>query len=426
MTTNGSPVGQNGRNHNFGFTVAVFESKMATMYPRLLKIEDIPPYQSFFLFGARGTGKSTLIQKYLKTQNFPFLIYDFLKSEDYLRLHSKPHQFRLEVEEHLKKNPHFPLQVHVDEVQKVPLLLDEVHSFIESHPKQVRFILSGSSARKLKRSGANLLAGRAWERKLFPLTPLELGEDFSLLSQLQFGSLPLSISLTPQEKKEYLSAYVSSYLKEEIQAEAAVRRLDSFHRFLEAAARCNGELTNFSTISSEAQVPRKTVANYYEILEQTLLGFFLPSWGHHLSRKELVTHGKFYFFDTGIVSALTQHLGGQLAEKSPLFGHYFEHFLLLQFKALHHYKGTEHRVGFYRTHSGVEIDLIEEKPGSLRAIEIKSHSELQGGDLRGLKNFGEKFPEAQLLLVCQAPKSYSLGKIRIVAWKDFLEEEWGN
>ncbi len=391
------------------------------MYPRIFKIEDIPSHQSFFLFGARTTGKSTLIQRYLEKCPEPKLIYNLLDHNDYLRLHSDPSLLRSEVENLIREAEGKIVQIHIDEVQKVPPLLDEVHLLLERYPQKVRFILSGSSARKLKRGGANLLAGRAWQRALYPLTFLEMGDRFSFLDALQYGTLPSLVDRTNEEKKEQLQAYVSTYLKEEIQEEALTRRLDAFHRFLEAAAHANGELVNMTKVASEAAVPRKTVASYYQILEDTLIGFFLPSWGHHLSRKQLVTHGKFYFFDLGVVSALTQNLSGSLSPKNPLFGHVFEHFCLLEFTRISDYRRIEHRIGFFRTRAGAEVDLVEERAGKIRAIEIKAMTQVSKGELTGLHSFAEEFPKAELMVVCMTPRPYRIGEIQCIPWQEFFE-----
>jgi len=392
------------------------------MYTRLLNIGQIPENRSFFVFGPRATGKTTLVNNYIKSLG-NFLIYDLLKSDDFLRLNASPATFRKEVEARLPDAG--ILHVHLDEVQKIPKLLDEVQYLIEKYTGRVRFILSGSSARKLKRAGANLLAGRAWEYHLYPFTTIELGSDFDLADALQFGTIPSVATLSSaQEKIETLGSYVSTYLREEIQAEALTRKLDAFHRFLEAAALCNGELVNMSDIAREASVQRKTVTEYYKILEDTLVGFFLPSWGHRLSRKQLVEHGKFYFFDTGIVSALNKRLSAAMERSNPLFGRIFEHFCILEFMHIHGYKHTEHKVGFFRTRAGAEVDLIEERHGKIRAIEIKSHTNIGPNQIRGLINFSREFPDAELLLVCLIPQEISLGKVRCVPYHKFFQDEW--
>lgn len=396
---------------------------MEAMYTRLLDISQIPQNRSVLIFGPRATGKSTLVNNYIKLQKH-YLIYDLLRSEDFLRLNSSPETLRKEVMAAISQDG--ILHVHVDEVQKVPALMDEIQSLIEAYPNRVRFILSGSSARKLKRFGSNLLAGRAWEYHIYPFTLVELGKDFDLDGALQFGTIPSVTTLpTQNEKVETLRSYVSTYLREEIQAEALTRRLDAFHRFLEAAAFCNGELVNMSDISREASVGRKTVVEYYKILEDTLLGFFLPSWGHSLSRKELVEHGKFYFFDTGVVTALNKRLTSPLERANPLYGRVFEHYCILEFVRLHAYKRTEHKIGFFRTRGGAEVDLIQERHGRIRAIEIKSASNINSSHIRGLNSFAEEFPDAELMLVCCAPHPIQIGKVRCLPFKDFLNKEWG-
>lgn len=395
------------------------------MYPRLFSVTSLPLSQSFFFFGPRSTGKTTLIGNYL--EQFPEMqkmIYNFLKSDDFLRLHTQPSLLRKEIEAHLKKLKSHILQVHLDEVQKIPLLLDEVHYLIEKYPNKIRFILSGSSARKLKKGGANLLGGRAWEKHLHPLSLLEIGNDFQLNDVVQYGSLPPIISQDLQFKSERLKAYVNTYLREEIQEEALTRRLDSFHRFLEVAAYNQGELINTSNIAQEASVPRKTVNSYYQILEDTLVGFFLPSWGQQLSRKDLISHGKFYFFDNGVVSALTKNLSTPIAPKSSLFGKLFESYCINEFRRIHDYKGTEHKLGFFRTRSGLEIDLVQEKHGKIRAIEIKASQTISKNQIRHLTKFEEEFKEAELIVLAPLPRPFDLGKIQCLPFDEFFKQEW--
>lgn len=405
---------------------------MATMYTRLLKLDDIPKDRSIFIFGPRATGKTTLVNNFNRLQK-NWLTYDLLKSEDFLRLNSSPETFRKEVSTSISRGGVTPegvtpggiLNVHIDEVQKVPRLLDEVQFLIENFPGRVRFILSGSSARKLKRFGSNLLAGRAWEYHIYPFTITELKNNFDLDLALQFGTIPSVFTLSSRDEKiETLKSYVSTYLQEEIQAEALVRQLDAFHRFLEAAAFCNGEIVNMSDISREASVARKTVIEYYKILEDTLLGFFLPSWGHHLSRKKLVEHGKFYFFDTGVVTALNKRLTAPLERANPLYGRVFEHFCILEFIRLHDYKRTEHKVGFFRTRAGSEVDLIQERHGHIRAIEIKSTINIDSSHVRGLLNFSDEFPDAELILVGLLPRPIEINGVKCVPYREFFEEEW--
>lgn len=392
------------------------------MYTRLLNLANIPPNRSVLVFGPRSTGKTTLVNNYIKLQD-KYLIYDLLRSDDFLRLNSSPSVFRKEVIAAIPENG--IIHVHVDEVQKIPALMDEIQLLIEGYPNRVRFILSGSSARKLKKFGSNLLAGRAWEHHLYPLTSVEMGGDFDLDNALQYGTIPSVATLaTANEKIETLNSYVSTYLREEIQAEALTRRLDAFHRFLEAAALCNGELVNMSDVSREAAVARKTVVEYYKILEDTLVGFFLPSWGHNLSRKELIEHGKFYFFDTGIVSALNRRLTSSLERANPLYGRIFEHYCVLEFLRLHDYKRTEHKLGFFRTRGGTEVDLIQERHGRIRAIEIKSATNVSSSHIKGLNNFAEEFSDAELILVCCAPHPIQMGRVKCLPFADFFRGEW--
>lgn len=395
------------------------------MYSRILTITALPATQSLFLFGPRTTGKSTLIRDYLQNQKNDFLIYDLLKTDEFLRLQTRPALLRSEIESKLKTMAKKScLQVHIDEVQKITALLDEVHYLIEAHPGKLRFILSGSSARKLRRGGANLLAGRAWERFLYPLTCIELGGDFQLTDALRFGTLPSVCGKSELEKTNQLQTYVNTYLREEIQSEAVVRRLDQFHRFLEAAAHGNGELVNMTAVGQEAMVSRKTVVSYYEVLQDTLMGFFLPSWGRRQSRKELVAHGKFYFFDTGVVNALTRNLSLEPRSGNSLFGRQFEHYCILEFMRLHSYKNTEQKIGFFRTAAGAEVDLIAEKNGQIRAIEIKAMPTVTPSQIRGLLSFGQEFPKAERIVVCTTPRTFDLGGVVCMNWREFFQKEW--
>ena len=395
---------------------------MELVLPRLFDFNQIPEHQSFFLFGPRGSGKSTLIRSYLEKQPWQ-LTYDLLRTQDQLRLLQKPWLIRSEIEDQLKKSQAGILQVHIDEVQRIPELLNEAHSIIETFPKRVRFILSGSSARKLRRAGTNLLAGRAWLKYLDPFTVHELGAEFKLDLALRFGMLPKAWEGAASERQEYLLSYVNTYLREEIQAEAAVRKLDAFSRFLEAAAKTNGQLVNFSKLATEASVNRKSVTDYYKILEDTLMGFQLPSWGHRQSRKELVEHGKFYFADCGLVSALNGTLVGGITPAHPYYGFVFEHFIVVELIKIQHLKPVPDQLGFFRTRAGSEVDLIIESQNKLRAIEIKSLPQLSGNDLSGLKNFKQEFPQAECTLVYTAHRSALIDGIRCIPWQEFLQNE---
>lgn len=303
------------------------------VFPRTLDLAALLSRRSYFLFGPRGTGKSFLIREQLRGS----LVIDLLRSEYLLRLTSTPSQL-----EEIIDAADNPSLVVIDEVQKSPLLLDEVQRLIEE--RSMRFLLTGSSARKLKREQANLLGGRAGRAELFPFTWKELPE-FDLQRYLRYGGLPRVWMST--EPAEELDAYVRTYLTEEIQAEGFIRRLPPFSRFLQTAAMANGELINFANIGNDAQVAPSTVREHYQLLEDTLVGFALPPWIRSKRRKAIST-AKFYFFDTGVTHALA---GTQYLERnSDLFGRSFEQFLAMEIRSALSYRRTREQFSFYRQH----------------------------------------------------------------------------
>jgi predicted AAA+ superfamily ATPase len=259
---------------------------------------------SFFLFGARSTGKSSLLKSIFEGRNHLWI--DLLDDENYLQFSRAPKTLQHRIDEKLSTADASPLFVVIDEVQKIPKLLNEVHRLIEhgSYKHKLLFALTGSSARKLKHGGANLLGGRALMNNLFPFTSTELGVDFNLLEVLQFGSLPhISVEQNITVKKELLKSYIGTYLREEIREEQIIRNLDPFVRFLEVSAQSSGKIINYAAIGRDCQTDSKTVARYFQILEETLLGLFLPA--HHESvRKQQRQNPKFYFFDIGVQRAL--------------------------------------------------------------------------------------------------------------------------
>ncbi|MCX6131742.1 MAG: AAA family ATPase, partial [Proteobacteria bacterium] len=267
------------------------------MLPRELKL---PKNNSFFLFGPRQVGKTSLVRMALGSEKQ--LHYDLLKSEEYFRLTARPGLLSEEIAA-ARANIDF---VVIDEIQRVPALLDEVHRLIET-PEPPIFVLTGSSARKLKRSGSNMLGGRAWNLKLFPLTHRELGEQFKLSRALSLGTLPKIYLSDDASAHQFLRSYVETYLKEEIEAEALVRSLGVFLRFLSLAAQESGNILNYATLSRDVASSAKTIREYYSILEDTLIGNFLPAF-HKSTRKRLASHPKFYLFDTGILRALNRML----------------------------------------------------------------------------------------------------------------------
>lgn len=382
------------------------------------RILDLNTYnQSLFLFGPRQTGKTHLIQDTLK----PHLSINLLHNEDFLR-YSRTHSLlSKEVKSlHDLKNTS-KLLIIIDEIQKCPELLNEVHFMIEELPGS-QFILTGSSARKLRKKGVNLLGGRALTLHLYPLTHLEIGDSFQLEEALHFGSMP-RIVLAENEvaKKRWFKSYLETYLKEEIQQEALTRNIPAFSRFLELAAFENGNILNWSTLSREVGIHLATIKEYFQILEDTLIGFHLHPYGKS-HRTKIVSHPKFYFFDTGIVSALKKQLSTPLIPGTPPFGDAFEHWVILETQRVLDYREREYSMSFFRTTDGAEVDLILEKENKLYTIEIKSKTNPSSRDLKGLRSFLSDHPVDRALCVCQTPRPYRDGAIEYLPWKTFFEE----
>ncbi len=376
------------------------------------------PKYSSFLFGPRLTGKSTCIKMQFKNAK----IFNLLEEDLYLQFTSNPKLFRnLCIQHHT--NTGETLFV-IDEVQRLPYLLNEVHSMIEN--QGFLFILSGSSARKLKRAGANLLAGRAIENFLFPLTYQEIINDkqeFNLDSVLQFGSLPKVYLADETEKKGILKSYVNTYLAEEIQQEGGVRNLPAFIRFLELAAESNSQELNYSQIASDSGVRSSTIKEYYSILSETRIGTLLYPWTKSV-RKELAGSPKFYFFDQGIVNALQQKLSSNLSnsEKGPLF----EQWIINQVTAYIHYHHLERSLNYWKTKAGVEVDLLVSKSRKpTTVIEIKWTSKPTTTHFSGLKSIQDEYPEIRCILVCNVitPEQHEVRgkKIEILPYADFLK-----
>ena len=325
----------------------------------------------------------------------------------YLRLFSAPSQL-----EEIIDAAEGTLVV-IDEIQKVPLLLDEVHRLIEE--RSIRFLLTGSSARRLTRGQANLLAGRAGRADLFPLTWKEIPK-FALDRYLRFGGLPRVY--LGEEPEEELYDYVRTYLTEEIQAEGFIRRLPPFSRFLETAALANGELINFTSVGSDAQVSPSTVRAYYQLLEDTLIGFLLPAWTRSRRRKAIST-AKFYFFDTGVTHALAGTR--QLERNSGLFGRSFEQLLAMELRAAIAYRRMREQLTFWRSTHGHEVDFVV---GDRFAVEVKSKARVTERDARGLKAFQEEGAVRRLYLVSQDRVERRSGGIEYVHWTTFLARLW--
>lgn len=374
---------------------------------RTLSISDLSI--SAFLFGCRQSGKTWLLQHTLQ----PDLYIDLLDHANLLRYTAQPDLLYAEVE---ALGCHAPLVV-IDEIQKVPGMLDEVQRVIQSDSK-ARFILTGSSARKLKRNHANMLGGRAITLKLYPLSCNELGEMFDLSSYLQYGGLP-PVALTDdvRGKQQILNSYVATYLKEEIIDEALVRNLPAFSRFLELAGHESGNILNYTAISNQLGVASVTVKEYFQILEDSLLGFFLPAW-RKAHRRRLVKRPKFYLSDPGIVFALRKMLTMELSEASPIYGDAFEHFIILETIKAIAYLEEEITPYYFLTADGAEVDLILEQHGQCVAIEIKSST--RPSRPSGLLSFMKDHHVVQSYCVCRTPRAYVDAGIMFLPWKDYI------
>lgn len=385
---------------------------MSLLLPR---IAQLPKNHSFFLFGARNTGKSTLI-KSLFTPDTTLYI-DLLDSEVELNFLRKPNDFYQLV----RQLPDSTTHVVIDEVQKVPALLDVVHRLMGETRKY--FVLTGSSARKLKRGGANLLAGRAFLYHLFPLTFCELGEKFSLDAVLQWGSLPSVVFAQNDElRKEFLYAYAHSYLKEEVWSEQFVRELDPFRRFLEVAAQMNGKVINFSKIGEDVGVSRSAVQTYYSILEDTLLGTFLGPY-HGSFRKRLGKQPKFYFFDTGVTRVLAFLTDVKLVPQTNAYGNAFEHFIILECIRLSDYYRLHYRFSYVRTQDGFEIDLMVDRPGKkLLCIEIKSAQQVDESDIRSFIRLSADIPNSEAICISNEKYAKKIKHVIVMPWRQALEE----
>lgn len=367
----------------------------------------------WFLFGPRQTGKSTLVQGLLGPKD---LYFNLLPRRDFLNYAKDPGRFREEVLQHSRKHAKFTCAV--DEIQRIPPLLDEVHDLIER--LKIRFILTGSSARKLRRGGANLLAGRAYSLHLFPLTFEELGERFSLERALRIGLLPaLWDPGRSEDEREFLRSYAETYLKEEIQEEGIVRRVGPFTRFLDIAAANDGLIVNYSTVARDCGVSVKTVQEYYAILEDTFIAAKLEPWARS-ARKRMVAHPKYYFFDPGVTNALCHMLGPAL---NPIErGRRFEQLVILQAMALIEYGRLDLKLSFWRTHTGGEVDLILSRGGKIvAAAEIKSTDRISSADCSGLRSFVGEHPKvpAYVLGPELRPREVAPG-ITAMGWREFL------
>ncbi|VEG90960.1 ATP-binding protein [Legionella spiritensis] len=375
---------------------------------RTLNLPGLLQKKSFFLFGPRATGKSTLIHDSFKPNEI--ILINLLRSDYYLMLNNAPHT----LEDIIQGQPGCQLVV-IDEVQRVPELLNEVHRLIEE--LKLTFLLTGSSARTLKKQGINLLAGRAWQAHLFPLTSEEI-PSFDLNRYLRYGGLPaVYLSDYPEEE---LNAYVHTYLREEIQAESLIRKIPAFTRFLQAAALSSGQMLNFSEISSDTGIPVSTIREYYHVLEDTFIGFMVPGWTKSVKRKA-IAKAKFYLFDIGVRNALAQI--SDIPPKTDVFGQSFEHFIALEIRAWLDYSRINKQLSYWCSTHGAEVDFII---GDDIAVEVKSTDKIHDKHLKNLYLLEEEGICKKYFIISFDKINRKKEAINIIYWKDFLQRLWHN
>lgn len=363
------------------------------------------PSQSFFLFGPRGTGKSTLMHACYKDA----LWIDLLNPETLRSYSARPERLF----DSVRADPEKKIIV-IDEVQKVPSLLSVAHALIEEN-KKLQFVLTGSSSRKIKQAGADLLAGRALQRQLHPFMAAEIGDHFSLEKALQIGMLP--VLWGANNPRDALQAYVGLYLKEEIQAEGLVRNLESFSRFLEIVSFSHATVLNITNISRECEVKRKTVENYIEILEELLLAYKIPVFSKRAQR-DMSIHPKLYLFDAGVFRALRPK--GPLDKAEEIEGVALEGLVVQHIKAWNDYSSEKHEIAFWRTRSGVEVDIIVYGPLGFWALEVKNSTKVHSIDTKPLEAFLVDYPMAKGILLYRGKERLLQNGILCIPCDEFL------
>lgn len=387
-------------------TIAIFHEILHIhgMFSRILDLQTPLQHRSLFLFGPRQTGKSTLLRG-----RFPKALYiDLLAADTFRELSARPELLRQRLQPETRL-------VIIDEVQKLPSLLDEVQLLIDRHP-ELRCIMTGSSARKLKRGAANLLGGRAWRLALHPLVSAEIGDE-ALDRRLQIGSLP-SVWQSPNPEAD-LRNYVGLYLQEEIQSEGLTRSIEQFSRFLPVAAQTSGEQVNFTAVGSDAGVAPRTIREYYQILEDTLVGFQLPAFRKTTTRKAVAT-AKFYLFDVGVANTLLQR--GVVARGSESYGRALEHQVFLELRAYLDYTRSSRQLTYWRSTSQLEVDFVID---DAIAIEVKAKERVHARDYRGIRALAEDLPLTQRLVVSleSAPRTTDDGTVILPA-EEFFRQLW--
>ena len=371
---------------------------------RRLSLAPTLKHSSLFLFGARQTGKTTLVRQQLPDA----IYYNLNEANVFSEIFSRPELIR-------RRIPEGPQTVVIDEIQKFPTLLNEVQAIIDSRP-DVRVVMTGSSARSLRRHGVNLLGGRAAEHRLFPFTTGEAGTD-QLLRMLNFGSLPAFWDL--EDPLERLKTYNALYIQEEIRAEGYIRNLQTFSRFLEVAAFSHGEIVNFTKIGSDAGVPPRTVIEHFQLLEDTLIGYMLPSY-QSAGRRKPVSSAKFYFFDIGVAHQLTRRTG--IVPATTEYGRALEHLVMLELKAWLSYTRSQDRLTFWRTYTKLEVDFVI---GDHTAIEVKATERVTDRDLKGLRALSQEMPLKRRIVVSREEQPWRTDDgIEILPAAAFFQQLW--
>lgn len=383
---------------------------MAYEIDRFLKIE-LAKGQSAFLWGARKTGKTSLLRRL-----FPHsAVFDFLQTDLYLDCLKKPsllREFVLALSADKKQQP-----ILIDEVQKVPAVLDEIHWLMEN--KGLSFVLCGSSARKLKRGHANMLGGRAWRFELFPFVSAEVA-DMDLLRALNQGLIPSHYLADPQSARRFLTAYTQDYLKQEILDEGLVRNMPAFSRFFDAIGFSHGEMVNYANIARDCGIDAKTVKEYYQILVDTLLGAMVEPFARKQGRQVITKTPKFYLFDVGVANAVCGRTIAQ--DRGAEFGKAFEHFIFMELNAYRSYSEKQFRINYWRTKTGAEVDFVLGE-GEL-AIEVKSGGHVDAGELSSLRAFIEEYAPKRAIVVGTEPRARKVGAVEILPWREFLKQLW--
>lgn len=376
---------------------------MENIIPRFFEF----PKQSFFIFGPRGTGKSTWLRA--KIENALWV--DLLEADIYRSYNARPERLRELIEANPDKST-----VVIDEIQKVPELLSQVHSLIEKK-KGLRFILTGSSVRKLKRAGIDLLAGRVLKKTFHPFMASELGKDFDINKALKYGLIPLIT--TASNPEDVLKSYAALYVREEVQMEGLVRNIGNFSRFLEAISLSHGSILNITSVARECEVERKAVEGYISILEDLLLSYRIPVFTKR-AKRAVTAHPKFYFFDTGIFRSLRP--SGPLDRTQDIEGCSLEGLILQHLVAWNAYGGEKNRIYYWRTRSGVEVDFIVYGQDMLWAVEVKNTQRIRPEDLTSLRGFKEEYPESVAFYLYRGKERLLVKDILCIPCEEFLKE----